>query len=164
MLMRGSAWRLPISKSLGSCAGVIFTAPVPKRVHVRVGDDDHAPLREEGMRELLADDRRVALVVWMHGDGHVAEHRLGARRGHDDLARAVLQRVGEAPELAVLLLVVDLLVGEGGEELRVPVDEALASIDEPLLPEAHEGLDHGALHIASMVKRSRDQSARRPSP
>ena len=30
MLINSSSWRLPVMKSLGSCAGVIFTAPVPK--------------------------------------------------------------------------------------------------------------------------------------
>mmetsp|Transcript_13020 Transcript_13020/g.54545 ORF Transcript_13020/g.54545 Transcript_13020/m.54545 type:complete len:202 (-) Transcript_13020:1474-2079(-) len=30
MEMNSSLWRLPVSKSLGSCAGVILTAPVPK--------------------------------------------------------------------------------------------------------------------------------------
>jgi hypothetical protein len=90
MLMRGSAWRLPISKSFGSCAGVIFTAPVPNARSTYVSAiDDHAPLREERVREELADHRLVALVVWVHGHGHVAEHRLGARRRDDDLARAV---------------------------------------------------------------------------
>jgi hypothetical protein len=29
---RSSSWRSPISKSLGSCAGVTLTAPVPKRM------------------------------------------------------------------------------------------------------------------------------------
>ena len=28
-LMNGRLWRLPASKSFGSCAGVIFTTPVP---------------------------------------------------------------------------------------------------------------------------------------
>ena len=30
MLMNSRLWRFPVMKSLGSCAGVIFTAPVPK--------------------------------------------------------------------------------------------------------------------------------------
>lgn len=30
MLMNSRLWRFPISKSFGSCAGVILTAPVPK--------------------------------------------------------------------------------------------------------------------------------------
>ena len=28
----GRSWRSPTSKSLGSCAGVIFTTPVPKSI------------------------------------------------------------------------------------------------------------------------------------
>jgi hypothetical protein len=30
MVIIGRSWRLPISKSLASCAGVTLTAPVPK--------------------------------------------------------------------------------------------------------------------------------------
>ncbi len=97
----------------------------------------------DGMADLLADEGPVPLVVGVDGHRRVAEHRLRPRRGHHDLARPIGQRVGEAPQLAlVVLLVVDLEVGERSVAPRAPVDELLLPVDEPLLVQAHEDLAH----------------------
>ena len=36
MLISGKSWRLPVAKSLKSCAGVTFTAPVPNFMSTRM--------------------------------------------------------------------------------------------------------------------------------
>ncbi len=70
-------------------------------IDVFVGDDRD---RAAGQRQVdaLADQRAVALVVRVHRDGRVAEHRLGPRRRDDELA-AALDGVTQVPELAALL-------------------------------------------------------------
>ena len=95
----------------------------------------------------------IALVVGMHHHRGVAEHRLGPRGGHDDLARAVGERIADVPEEAVFLLAHHLEVGHRGLEHRVPADHALAAIDEAFLVEPHEGVgdDLGQLVVHGEV-------------
>ena len=70
---------------------------------------------DERVLHALAVEVRVARVVRVHGDGGVAEHRLGARRRDDDLAVAAVDRVRELEELAVgALFVLDLEIAERG--------------------------------------------------
>ena len=89
MEISGSLWRWPISKSLKSCAGVTFTAPVPNShvdQHGVADDRDLAPGQRQ--LDLLADPLVEALVVGVHRHRGVAEHRLGPRGGdHQPLAR-----------------------------------------------------------------------------
>ncbi len=94
-----------------------------------------------GSEDLLANQMRVSRVVRIHGDRDVAQHGLGPRRRDGDLAAAVRERVSNLPERAGLLLVFDFEVGHGGTERRIPVDQARASIDQPVFMQAYEGLD-----------------------
>jgi hypothetical protein len=87
--------------------------PGPLRgVRVRVGDDRDAPARERQDR-LAADQGPVALVVRVHGDGGVAEHRLRPR-GRDRDRKPLLSRDGVAnlPERPLHLAVLHLKVGD----------------------------------------------------
>ena len=105
---------MPVAKSLKSCAGVTFTAPVPNFGSTRIASVMIGIVRStNGWTHALAVQVRVARVVGVHGDGGVAEHRLGARGGDDDLAGAAVDLVGELEELPVrALLVLDLEVAE----------------------------------------------------
>ena len=77
-------WRSPVSWSSWSWAGVIFTAPVPKAGSTtRVRDDRHVALDERDP-DAPPDERGVARVVGMDGDGGVAEDRLGPGGGDRD--------------------------------------------------------------------------------
>ena len=109
-----------------------------------VVSDDGYLAAHEGQDAGLADDVGVALVVGVHGDAGVAQHGLGARRGDDEVAGAVGERVAHVPEVARLVNVLDLGVGERGGALGAPVYDAFALVDELFLVEVHEGLAHGA--------------------
>ena len=98
-----------------------------------------------GSSTSLAVQMLVALVVGVHRDRGVAEHRLGARRRDDDLAAAADERVLDLPQRAVLLGGVDLEVGHHGLARGIPVDHPLRAEDQALLVEAHERLAHGAV-------------------
>jgi hypothetical protein len=111
-------------------------------IDVCVGDDRDQAIGER-QAHLPAHELRVALVLGMHRDGGVTEHRLGARRGDNHMAAAILEGVLEVPEVAVLLARFDLEVRDRGLQHRIPVDEPLAAIDEARLEEAHEDLGHG---------------------
>ena len=124
----GSLWRWPTSKSFGSCAGVTFTAPVPNSGSTSIASATigNLAVRRAAARTVLPI-RPCSASSRVHGDGGVAEHRLRARRRHDDLARAVRAAdSANSPELALLFLVVlDLEVGERGLAARAPVDHPL---------------------------------------
>src|SRR5882762_9034279 len=102
------------------------------RIDIVVGDDgDRAS--GEGQSHALADPLRVSFVFRVYGDGDVAEHRFRSRRGDDQRAAAVLQRIAYLPDLPVFLLAVHFEIGHRRAELRVPVDETLAAVDQALL-------------------------------
>ncbi len=88
-------------------------AGAEREVHVRVGDDRDAACSTIGSRTLLPDQVLVALVVGMHRDRDVAEHRLGAgRRDHERLRRIVGERVGDVVQRALLVVELGFLVGQ----------------------------------------------------
>ena len=71
-------------------------------VDVRVGD--HRDLAA-GERQLhpRTNERRVTLVIGMHHQRDVAEHRLGPRGRHREVAAAADHRVADQPQPAVFL-------------------------------------------------------------
>ena len=112
-------------------------------VHVAVGDDRHLAAAD-GHDAGLADEVLVALVVGMHADGGVAGYGFGAGGGHDQALVGVLDVVLDLPQMPLLVLVVDLVVGKGGVAARAPVDDVLAPVDQAFPVELHEDLAHGA--------------------
>ena len=144
----------PISKSLGSWPGVIFSAPVPNSgLHVLVGDD-RQPAAHQRQDRRLADQARVALVVGMHRDRGVGQHRLRAHRGHGDRARARLQRVVDHVERVLHVALLDLEVRDRRAGARVPVDHVVVAVDQALLVQPHEHVLHRPRVRSSIVKRS----------
>ena len=87
------------------------------------------------------------LRIGMDGDGRIAEHGLRAcgRDGH--MGRfprfGIDHRVAEVPEMAGHGLVKDLVVGHGGLEVGIPVDQPVASINQLFFEEAEECVAHG---------------------
>ena len=80
----------------------------------------------------------------MHRDAGIAQHRLRPRRGdHDEFVRAALDRILEVPEMTLHLARFDLEVGDRGQHLGVPVDQPQVLVDQALLVEFDEHLEHG---------------------
>ncbi len=48
--------------------------------------------------------------------------------------------------MAIGLFGLDFQVGHGGQQLGIPVDQALAAVDQSLFMQAHEGFHHAARH------------------
>ena len=110
---------------------------------VLVGDDRQvAP--DEGQHRRGADEVAVALVVGVHRHRGVGQHRLRAHGGDHDLARGVLQRIGDVEQRVGDLAVLDLEVGDRRARPRVPVDQVVVAVDEALVVEVDEDLHHRA--------------------
>ena len=77
-------------------------------VDVGVGDDRDAAVLER-MRELGADEMPVALVIGMHSDRGVTQHRFQTRGRHHQVRLIVVEgAVSEGHQLALDLVVLDL--------------------------------------------------------
>ena len=108
-----------------------------------VADDRQLAFDDRELR-FVADEGAVAFVLGVDGDAGVGDDRLRPGGGDRDrlagrLALVVEERVADVPEVAFLLAMHHLQVGEGGLAARAPVDDPLASIDQPLLIEVVEG-------------------------
>ena len=99
------------------------------RVGVFVADDRNAAADQRQDRH-LPDQMFEALVFGMHGDRRVAEHRLGPRRRHHDELVAAFDRIFDVPERAFGLDLLHFKIGDGGLELRVPIDQPLVLVDQ----------------------------------
>ena len=111
--------------------------PILKDRDLTVDDRQHDGLAHEG--GLLG-------VLRGDGDARVAEHGLGARGGDDDVVLAVDrlgQRVAQVPQVALLVLVLGLVVRDGGGAVGAPVDDALATVDQAVVVPVAEDLAHG---------------------
>ena len=145
----GSPCRRPISKSLGSCAGVILSAPVPNAGSTCSSATTGIMRPTSGSSICLPMRCAVALVIGVDGDGRVAQHRLDPRGGDDDAVLPVA--VADGDQLAVDVLVLDLDVGQHAAHLGRPVDHPLRAVDQPVVVEALEHGEDGP--VAALVHR-----------
>ena len=130
---------LPVVGVVGRCD--LHHAGSEVLVDEAVGYDGDPPVGER-QQELFAHKRSVALVLGVHGDSHIAEHRLGTGRRDRDEAVAVGVGIAHVVELAGHVLVLDLVVREGRAALGAVVDQVLAAVDEATLIEGDEGFAH----------------------
>ena len=100
-----------------------------------------------GSTAVLPTRCAVALVVGVHRDRGVGQHRLRAHGGDHDLAVAVRERVGDVEERVGDLAVLDLEVGDRRARPRVPVDQVVVAVDQALVVEVDEDL-HDRAHVA----------------
>ena len=99
------------------------------------------------LQDFLADCGFVALVFRMDRDCHVRQHRFGAGGCHFDMASAIGKGIAKTPEAALCLAGFDLKVRNRGLQFRVPVDQALVTINQPLVVEIDKDLEHRAVEM-----------------
>ena len=111
-------------------------------VGVLVADDGDF-LVQQGQDDGAAVELLVALVIRVDGHGHVAQHGLGTGGGDLQALIGTLDGVQQIPEVAVLLLMLDFGVGDGGLALGAPVDQTVAAVDLAFVVQLHEDFQHG---------------------
>ncbi len=111
--------------------------------------EDRQPATAERQDRLAPDEVAVPVVVGMHRDRGVPEDRLGASGRDADppvrVRRPILARevVADRPQRPGLLAVDVLEIADRRPAAWAPVDEGLAAIDEPGVPQPLEGDAHG---------------------
>src|SRR5262245_17448538 len=80
----------------------------------------------------------------MNRDGRVTEHGLGAGGGNMQHFARASDWILDGPEVALSLLVINLVVGDGRAELSVPVDESLPAKDLAGLEQVEERATDGS--------------------
>ena len=80
----------------------------------------------------------VARVLGVDGNSGITQHRLGAGRGQLQHFAGLLDGVEQMPEAALLGLVLDLGVRDGGVAVGAPVDHAVSAVDQALIVQADE--------------------------
>ena len=116
-------------------------AGAERRVDVRVGHHGN-PAPGQRQLDVGADQPAVPGIVGMHGHGGVAKHRFHPGGGDVDRVRAVA--VPDRDQLAVVVGVVNLDVGQRGQAARAPVDDPLRPVDEPVVEQPLEDGLHRA--------------------
>ena len=124
-------------------------AGAERRVDHGVGDHRHVAFDERDP-DAATDERRVPRVVGVHGDGGVAEDRLGAGRGHRQggvrvrlAGRLVEEVIAHGPQRPGLGRREHLEVADARLAARAPVDERLRAVRQALLVQPEERLAHG---------------------
>ena len=100
--------------------------------------DDGDLLVQQRQDDMAAVQVRIAGVLTVDSDGGIAQHGLRAGGGQLQHLAGLLDRVEQVPEAAVLLLILDLSVRDGGVAVRAPVDHAVAAVDQLLVVQADE--------------------------
>ena len=123
--------------------GHLHAAGAEVHFHVLVGHDGDFTVHE-GQDAGLAHDVLVPLVVGVHGHAGVAQHGFGTGGGHDDVTAGLPgDGVLDVPQLAGLVHIFHLCVGQGGDAVGAPVDDAGALVNEALFIQLAEGLPDG---------------------
>ena len=127
--------------------GHLDRAGAERRVDVVVGDHRDAPAGQR-QHHRLADQVGVARVVRVHRHGGVAEH--GLRPGGGDHDGVLAVPVADRDELALVVAVLDLDVGQRRQAARAPVDDPFGPVDqavvEQLLEDRLDGAGQARVH------------------
>ena len=123
--------------------GHLDAAGAEVHLHVLVGHNGDLPVHQR-QDAGLPHQVLVALVGGVHGHAGIAHHGLGPGGGHHQIpAGAVGQRIAQMPQMAGLIGVLHLGVGEGRQAVGAPVDDTAALVDQTLVVELAEGLPDG---------------------
>ena len=122
--------------------GHLHRAGAEADLAVFVAHDGDLPVHN-GQDAGLADEVLELLVLGVHGHAGVAHHGLWAGGGHHDVAAAVGQGITDIPQVAGLVGVLHLGVGQSRQAVGAPVDDAAALIDQALVIQLAEGLPDG---------------------
>ncbi len=142
----------------------LHAAGAERRIGVVVTDDRNQALGQR-QPDLLADQVLVTLVRRIHCDCGVAEHRFRASRRDHEMTAAIRERITQVPQLTLLGHGQHFEIRQRRVQHRIPVDEPLAAIHQPVFVQAHEhvGDDGGQAFVhREAIARPVDRIAEAP--
>ena len=104
-------------------------------IGVFIANDRNAAVNQRQDHE-FADKVFIARIFRVNGHAGIAQHGLRSGGGDDQIIftvsgfRAVGQRIADMPHRAFRLAVFHFQIGDSGAQFRVPVDQALAAVDQ----------------------------------
>jgi hypothetical protein len=122
--------------------GDLERAGAEVRLDVFVGEDRKPP-PDQRQDRLAPHEIAVALVLRVHRDRGVSEHRLGPDGGHGDAPVAGGQWIVDVVQGVRHPAVLDLEVGDRRPAPRIPVDHVAVAVDVALLVQGDEHARHG---------------------
>ena len=101
-------------------------------VYVRVSNNRNLPTYQR-QDQVLTHNVAVTVIFRMDSNRKVAQHRLRSGRGDGNKLVAILHRILDMPYVAMHILVFNLRIGDRRSTGRTPVDDSIASINQPFL-------------------------------
>ncbi len=130
------------------CRGDLHAAGAFLHVRVLVAHNWNATVNQRQHHE-FTDQIFVARIFRVHRDAGIPQQGLRTGGGNDQVIftvsgfRAIGQRVADMPHGAFRFAVLNFQVRNRGAQLRIPVYQALATVDQIFFIEANEHLFHG---------------------
>ena len=78
----------------------------------------------------------IAFIIGMYRDSGIAQHGFRSCGGDHQMSIAIAERVAHVPQMAVLLLTQNFQIRQCRMQHWIPVDQALAAVDQALIVEA----------------------------
>ena len=125
------------------------TAAAEFAIDVLVGNDGDV-FFDQWQPDAAANERLVALIVRVNGDGSVTEHCFGSGGCHHQMIAtipgcvALGQWIAKVPQVTLLFRVFDFQVRYGRSQFRIPVDQPFASINQVVFVQTHKDFEHSA--------------------
>ena len=85
----------------------------------------------------------IALILRIDGHRRIAQHGLGARRGHHDAAVFLGKRVTDMVEVAIDVFVLHFQVRQGGMAAMAPVDNVITAVNQAFVVKLNKYFAHG---------------------
>ena len=111
------------------------------RVDIIIGNNGNSALTQRQI-DKLSDQMLIACVFRVNRNGSIAKQGFRTRCGNREMLAAVGDGIVEMPEGAVLLFGDNFQIGNGGVQLRVPVDQAITSVNQSLFIKIDEDFLH----------------------
>ena len=108
-------------------------------LNIVIGDNGNFPVNYR-KNNGLADNILISLILGIHRDGGIAEKCFRSRCGELKISAAVLEGIAQMPEMAGLILILNLGIRNGCQAVGAPVDDSLASVNQTLFIELAEYL------------------------
>ena len=111
-------------------------------IGVLIADNGDLPVHQ-GQNDMAAMQVCIAGILCIDGDSGIAQH--GLRTGGSQLQQlaGLLDGIQQMPEIACLLLVLNLSIGDGGVAVGAPVDHTVAAVDLAFLVQADKNFLNG---------------------